>query len=60
MLGEGVVNQYLPLLGILIVILGFALRLNPMLVVPVAALATGLRRRCRGGQRDRRPQSIRG
>jgi len=35
-------NQYLPLLGIVIVILGFALRLNPMLVVPVAALATGL------------------
>ena len=40
--GEGVMNQYLPLLGIVIVILGFALRLNPMLVVPVAALATGL------------------
>lgn len=35
-------SQYLPLLGIVIVILGFALRLNPMLVVPVAALATGL------------------
>lgn len=34
--------QYLPLLGILIVVLGFALRLNPMLVVPVAAIATGL------------------
>jgi uncharacterized membrane protein len=34
--------DYLPLLGILIVILGFALRLNPMLVVPVAAIATGL------------------
>ena len=33
---------YLPLLGILIVVLGFALRLNPMLVVTVAALATGL------------------
>jgi uncharacterized membrane protein len=35
-------TQYLPLLGIVIVILGFALRLNPMLVVPAAALATGL------------------
>ena len=34
--------QYLPLLGILIVVAGFALRLNPMLVVTVAALATGL------------------
>jgi uncharacterized membrane protein len=34
--------NYLPLLGILIVILGFALKLNPMLVVPVAAIATGL------------------
>ena len=34
--------NYLPLLGIAIVILGFALRLNPMLVVPVAAIATGL------------------
>jgi uncharacterized membrane protein len=33
---------YLPLLGIVIVVLGFALRLNPMLVVTVAALATGL------------------
>src|SRR5687768_1924474 len=33
---------YLPLLGILIVVAGFALRLNPMLVVTVAALATGL------------------
>ena len=30
------------LLGILIVVAGFALRLNPMLVVTVAALATGL------------------
>jgi uncharacterized membrane protein len=35
-------NQYLPLLGILVVILGFALRFNPMLVVPAAALTTGL------------------
>jgi uncharacterized membrane protein len=33
---------YLPLAGIVIVVLGFALRLNPMLVVTVAALATGL------------------
>ena len=34
--------QYLPLLGILIIVLGFALRFNPMLVVPAAAIATGL------------------
>jgi uncharacterized membrane protein len=33
---------YLPLAGIVIVVLGFAFRLNPMLVVTVAALATGL------------------
>ncbi|HUQ13309.1 MAG TPA: DUF969 domain-containing protein [Novosphingobium sp.] len=33
---------YLPLLGILIVVAGFALRLNPMLVVTFAGLATGL------------------
>ncbi len=35
-------SQYLPLIGILVVILGFALRFNPMLVVPAAALTTGL------------------
>jgi uncharacterized membrane protein len=35
-------GQYLPLLGILIVIAGFALKLNPMLVVTVSAIATGL------------------
>jgi len=34
--------QYFVLAGILIVVVGFALRLNPMLVVTVAALATGL------------------
>jgi uncharacterized membrane protein len=34
--------NYWPLLGILLVVMGFALRLNPMLVVTVAALATGL------------------
>jgi len=33
--------QYFVLAGILIVVAGFALRLNPMLVVTVAALATG-------------------
>ncbi|HEX8526607.1 DUF969 domain-containing protein [Allosphingosinicella sp.] len=33
---------YLPLIGILIVVLGFLLRFNPLLVVTVAALATGL------------------
>jgi len=35
-------THYLVLAGILIVVIGFALRLNPMLVVTVAALATGL------------------
>ena len=34
--------EYLPLAGILIVVAGFALRLNPMLVVTVAAVTTGL------------------
>jgi uncharacterized membrane protein len=35
-------SQYLPLIGILVLVLGFALRFNPMLVVPVAAITTGL------------------
>ena len=35
-------SQYLPLLGLVLLVLGFALRFNPMLVVPVAAIATGL------------------
>jgi uncharacterized membrane protein len=34
--------NYWPLLGIMLVVAGFALRLNPMLVVTAAALATGL------------------
>ncbi|WP_114227060.1 MULTISPECIES: DUF969 domain-containing protein [Sphingomonas] len=34
--------NYWPLLGILLVVAGFALRWNPMLVVTAAALATGL------------------
>jgi uncharacterized membrane protein len=34
--------SYLPLVGILIVILGFAFRVNPFLVVVAAAIATGL------------------
>lgn len=34
--------HYLPLIGILIVVIGFVLRFNPLLVVTVAALATGL------------------
>jgi uncharacterized membrane protein len=34
-------TNYLVLAGIVIVVIGFALRLNPMLVVTVAALATG-------------------
>ena len=35
-------TEYLPLLGILIVVVGFALKLNPMLVVTASAIATGL------------------
>ena len=35
-------SQYLPLLGIVVIVLGFALRFNPMLVVPAAAITTGL------------------
>ena len=35
-------SEYLPLVGILLVVAGFAARLNPLLVVTVAALATGL------------------
>ena len=35
-------THYLPLAGILIVVIGFALKLNPMLVVTVSAIATGL------------------
>ena len=34
--------NYLPLLGIALVVIGFALRFNPLLVVAVAAIATGL------------------
>ena len=34
--------DYWPLLGILLVVVGFALRFNPLLVVAVAAIATGL------------------
>ena len=32
----------LPLIGVLVVVVGFALRLNPLLVVTIAGLATGL------------------
>ena len=35
------IAHYLPLLGILVVVAGFALKLNPMLVVTVAAFVTG-------------------
>ncbi|WP_209346857.1 DUF969 domain-containing protein [Pontixanthobacter sp. CEM42] len=35
-------TNYWPLAGILIVVVGFALRFNPLLVVVVAAIATGL------------------
>ena len=34
--------NYWPLIGILLVVAGFALKLNPMLVVTVSAIATGL------------------
>jgi len=34
--------EMLPLIGILLVVLGFAARLNPLLVVTVAGLATGV------------------
>ncbi len=34
--------SYLPLLGILLVVVGFALRMNPMLVVTGSAIVTGL------------------
>ncbi len=34
--------NYWPLLGILLVVLGFALKLNPMLVVTASAIVTGL------------------
>ena len=35
-------SEYLPLLGLVVLVLGFALRFNPMMVVPAAALVTGL------------------
>ena len=34
--------NYWPLIGILLVVIGFALKFNPMLVVTVSAIATGL------------------
>ena len=34
--------NYWPLLGILLVVLGFALKFNPLLVVATAAIVTGL------------------
>lgn len=35
-------NDYLVLIGVLVVIVGFALKMNPLLVVTIAAFATGL------------------
>src|SRR5207248_2473922 len=35
-------SRVLPLIGILVVVAGFALRLNPLLVVTTAAVATGI------------------
>src|SRR5262249_22538771 len=40
--GQGYYLAVLPLIGIAIVIVGFALRLNPLLIVATAAIATGL------------------
>ena len=60
--------NYWPLLGIALVVLGFALRFNPLLVVAVAAIVTGLlggmdlRRRCSrrfGNGVQRKPLSSR-
>ena len=34
--------NYWPLIGILLVVIGFALKFNPMLVVTVSAIVTGL------------------
>lgn len=34
--------DYWPLAGILVVVIGFAMRFNPLLVVAVAAILTGL------------------
>ena len=39
---QGGMINYWPLLGIALVVLGFALKFNPMLVVTVSAIATGL------------------
>jgi uncharacterized membrane protein len=36
------VTNYWPLIGIALVVLGFALKFNPMLVVTASAIATGL------------------
>jgi uncharacterized membrane protein len=36
------VQHYLPLIGVLLLVLGFALRLNPMLVATAAVLASGM------------------
>jgi uncharacterized membrane protein len=41
-LGSRTVHNYLPLIGIAIVVVGFLFRLNPLAVVTAAALATGL------------------
>jgi len=36
------IDVFLPLIGIPVVVLGFAFRFNPLLVVTVAGLLTGL------------------
>lgn len=41
-MGMGHIGRMLSLIGILIVVVGFALRLNPLLVVTMAGLATGI------------------
>lgn len=40
--GTPVLTNYLPLIGIAIVVVGFLVRINPLAVVAAAALATGL------------------
>ena len=34
--------NYMPLIGILVVVVGFALKFNPLLVVTAAGLTTGI------------------
>src|SRR5438552_3125869 len=40
--GEGSIVDYLPLLGVAVVVVGLVLRLNPLIVVLTAGILTGL------------------